>query len=126
MPKHNDLEQKALRLIVNMGSRGMLQSELWRKLSASSREGSRIAIKLERKGLIRREKELYAGRWTFRLYPKRKPVSIDSIIKCPCFMCPESSRCGAWGSITPNDCERLTEWILDLAEKEVNPKSGEK
>jgi len=124
MPKHNDLEQKALRLIVNAGSKGMLQSKLWRKLSASSREGSRIAIKLEKKGLIRRERELYAGRWTFRLYPTRQPISIDSIIDLPCFMCPEVSRCGPWSSVTPYDCEKLTEWILGYEKKEMNPNSN--
>jgi uncharacterized membrane protein len=50
MPKHNDLEQKALQIIMNYGNEGLLQSELWRKLGASSREGSRIALKLEGKG----------------------------------------------------------------------------
>jgi len=65
MPKRDDLEYKALHFIVNMGSQGVLQSDLWRKLGASSREGSRIALKLENKGLIRREKELFGGRWTY-------------------------------------------------------------
>ena len=118
MPKHNDLEHKALQYIMNVGSKGVLQSELWRKLGASSREGSRIAIKLENKGLIRRERELHNGRWTYRLYPKRQPVTIDSIIDCPCFTCPDSSRCEAWGQINPNECEKLTEWLLKLAEEE--------
>ena len=58
MPKRNDLEQKALHSVINTGYEGVLQSELWRELGASSREGSRVALKLEEKGLIRREKEL--------------------------------------------------------------------
>ena len=74
MPKRNDLEQKALHFVVNTGYQGVLQSELWRELGASSREGSRVAIKLEEKGLIRREKELEGGRWTYRLFPKRMPA----------------------------------------------------
>lgn len=121
MPRHNDLEHKALKLIVNTGNQGVLQSEMWRKLDATSREGSRIALKLENKGLIHRERELFGGRWTFRLYPKRTPASIDSITNCPCLMCPDDSRCGPWSSISPNTCERLTQWILNLAEKEMNP-----
>jgi hypothetical protein len=125
MPKRDDLEYKALHLIVNMGSQGVLQSDLWRKLGASSREGSRIALKLESKGLIRREKELFGGRWTYRLYPKRRPASINSIIDCPCLMCPNDARCEAWGAISPNECEKLTEWILSLMQKEANPSSGE-
>lgn len=124
MPRRNDLEHKALHLIADTGDQGVLQSEMWRKLDASSREGSRIAIKLENKGLIRRERELFGGRWTYRLYPKRKPASINSIIDCPCLMCPDDPRCGGWSTISPHGCEELTEWILGLVQREMNP-SGE-
>jgi hypothetical protein len=117
MPRRSNLEHKALRYIANTNEEGVLQSDLWRQLDASSREGSRIAIKLENKGLIRRERELSAGRWTYRLYPKRKPASINSIIDCPCLTCPESIRCGAYGAISPNDCEKLTEWLAKLAQR---------
>ncbi|MCW4020132.1 MAG: transcriptional regulator [Candidatus Bathyarchaeota archaeon] len=113
MPKQNDLEQKALKLIMNVGEEGLLQSEMWRKMDASSREGSRISIKLEKKGLIHRERELCNGRWTYRLYSTRQPVSITSILTCPCLICVESIRCGAGGRITPNECGVLTQWILD-------------
>jgi len=113
MPKQNDLEQKALQLIMNTRQDGLLQSDLWRKMDASSREGSRVSIKLERKGLINRERELSKGRWTYRLYSKRQPVSIDSILACPCLTCEESIRCGAGGRVSPNECDTLTEWILE-------------
>ncbi|MCW3977548.1 MAG: transcriptional regulator [Candidatus Bathyarchaeota archaeon] len=124
LPKRDDLEYKALHFIVNIGSQGVLQSNLWRKLGATSREGSRIALKLENKGLIKREKELSGGRWTYRLYPKRLPASMNSITECPCLMCPNDARCGAWGTISPNECERLTEWILGLTSREAGS-SGE-
>ncbi len=124
MPRRNDFEHKALQVIANTGDQGVLQSELWQKLDASSREGSRIAIKLENKGLIRRERELFGGRWTYRLYPKRQPASINSIVDCPCLMCSEDSRCGAWSAISPNKCENLTHWILTLTQADTNP-SGE-
>jgi hypothetical protein len=124
MPRRNELEHKALNVIVNNGNDGVLQSELWRKLDATSREGSRIALKLENKGLILREKELYDGRWTYRLYPKNKPVSLNSIIDSPCLMCPSDARCGAWNQISPNECPRLTAWIL--GEEQLDTKdSGE-
>lgn len=119
MPKRNTLENAALQLIMNAGCEGVVQSELWRELDASSREGSRIALKLERKGLILREREIYSGRWTYRLYPKRRPVSINSIVDCPCFMCPDDSRCGAWSTVTPNECEKLSQWILGLVQRET-------
>ena len=124
MPRRNELEHKALHVIVNNGNDGVLQSELWRKLDATSREGSRIALKLETKGLILREKELFEGRWTYRLFPKRKPASLNSIIDSPCLMCPNDARCGAWSPISPNVCQRMTEWILGLNQKETES-SGE-
>lgn len=124
MPRRNDLEHKVLHLIANTGNQGVLQSEMWRKLDASSREGSRISIKLENKGLIRRERELFGGRWTFRLFLKRQPASINSLVDCPCLLCPDDPRCGAWSTISPNRCEKLTKWMLDLVQRETNP-SGE-
>ncbi len=116
MPKRNDLEQKALHSVINTGYEGILQSELWRELSASSREGSRVAIKLEEKGLIRREKELQGGRWTYRLYPKRLPASIESVTDCPCLLCPDSARCDPTTAISPKNCSKLTDWVMSLGE----------
>jgi len=118
MSKRNDLEQKALQFIMNTGFDGILQSELWQKLRASSREGSRIAIKLEGKRLIRREKELRNGRWTYRLYPKRLPARIDSIADVPCLMCPDNPRCDPSSAISPQNCEKLTEWLLSISKNE--------
>jgi len=118
MSKRNDLEHKALQFIINTGFDGILQSELWRKLRASSREGSRIAIKLEGKRLIRREKELRNGRWTYRLYPKRFPARIDSIADVPCLMCPDNPKCDPSSAISPQNCEKLTEWLLSISKNE--------
>jgi len=118
MSKRNDLEHKALQFIMNTGFDGILQSELWRKLRASSREGSRIAIKLEDKRLIRREKELRNGRWTYRLYPKRLPARIDSIADVPCLMCPDNPKCDPSSAISPQNCEKLTEWLLSISKNE--------
>jgi hypothetical protein len=119
MPKRNDLEQKALQFIMNTGFGGILQSDLWRELGATSREGSRISLKLEGKGLIRREKELQEGRWTYRLFPKRLPAKIDTIIDCPCLMCAENPRCDPSGAPSPQNCERLTDWILNISQGET-------
>ncbi len=126
MPRRNELEHKALTVISNNGKEGVLQSELWRELDATSREGSRIALKLETKGLILREKELYEGRWTYRLFPKRKPASLNSIIDSPCLMCPNDQMCGAWSPISPNECPRLTAWILGIDQQQPETEdSGE-
>ncbi len=121
MPKQVDLEQKALHLIVKSGEQGLLQSDLWRSMNASSREGSRISLRLEKKGLIYRKKEIYNGRWTYRLFSMRQPVSIDSILSCPCLTCEESIRCGPGGRVSPSTCDLLTEWILESCQIKVDP-----
>jgi hypothetical protein len=115
MPKRNDLEQKALQHVMNSGFDGILQSELWHELGVSSREGSRVSLKLEGKSLIRREKELQSGRWTYRIYPKRLPASIESISDCPCLMCQEDPRCDPSSMISPQDCWKLTDWLVSIS-----------
>lgn len=117
MASRSDLEQEAFQIIVSNGEEGVLQSQLWRKLDATSREGSRIALKLKDKGLIVREKELFDGRWTYRLYPKRLPATIDSIADCPCLLCPENQRCGSSYTVSPKACKKLTEWLHYLVEE---------
>jgi len=79
-----------------------------------------VALKLEKRGIVAREKELFEGRWTYRLTAKKKPITIETIIKCPCFSCKYLGRCGKGGEPNPNQCELLTNWILeDENEKEV-------
>jgi hypothetical protein len=121
MPKRNDLEQRALQFIMNTGFNGVLQSDLWRELGGTSREGSRISLKLEDKGLIRREKELREGRWTYRIFPKRLPASIDSIADCPCLLCQEDPRCDPSSTTSPQNCDRLTDWLLAVSQGESGP-----
>jgi len=124
MPKKNDMEHKALQIITNTGGEGVLQSELWRKMNASSREGSRISIRLETKGLIHRERELHNGRWTYKLFSKKRPVSIDSILTCPCLTCSETFRCEDGGTISPDGCEKLVGWILGSSMVQADPSTG--
>ncbi|MBT5642404.1 transcription factor TFIIIC, partial [Candidatus Bathyarchaeota archaeon] len=70
-PKNNKAEQKALKLIFDTGEEGLLQSELWKLLDVSSREGSRMAKKFEEKGRVLREKVLNNGRWTYKIFSKK-------------------------------------------------------
>jgi DNA-binding MarR family transcriptional regulator len=49
-----DLTGKVFRTIISNGKDGILQSELWKELNLTSRDGSRLAIRLERRSLIRR------------------------------------------------------------------------
>src|SRR3990172_368787 len=78
------LTNKVCDIVAKYETDGMLQSELWKKLKLTSRDGSRLALKLERLGIISREKILEKGRWTYKLIIKRTPVSTESIEDAPC------------------------------------------
>ena len=111
MSGQGDLEVHALQVIMDKGSTGILQSDLWKELSASSREGSRISIKLEGKKLVRRERELNNGRWTYRVFIKRHPVNIDPIMDVPCVSCEELTKCEAESEVSPVTCRQMDKWL---------------
>jgi len=112
VPKKTDiLEQKALKLIYDAAESGLLQSELWKNLGVSSREGSRMAKKFEEKDRIVRDKILSGGRWTYRLYSKKVLVTLDTVEGCPCLICREVDKCFSGGTVTPNTCLKLSAWI---------------
>jgi len=118
--KNNNLEQKALKLVFDAGDKGILQSELWKKLGVSSREGSRMAKKFEEKDKVIREKVLNDGRWTYKLYSKKELVTLDSVKGCPCLICDEVDKCFRGGTRDPVYCMALTAWIDPRIEIEVN------
>jgi hypothetical protein len=109
------MEQDVLNMVMNAGDHGLLQSELWKIITADSREGSRAIIRLERKRLIERRKELFDGRWTYRILAKRKIPRVDSIIAIPCAFCDLETRCSQSGLVSPAKCDRLTVWLNNLA-----------
>ena len=111
MPRNNDLERKALQLIIEVGEEGILQSEMWKTLGVTSREGSRLALKFEEKGAVERKRVLHEGRWTYKLFSLSKPVTIDSIKDCPCIICEELDKCFSGGQLSPLHCLNLTIWI---------------
>jgi DNA-binding MarR family transcriptional regulator len=91
---------------------GMFQSELWKKLKLSSRDGSRLALKLERMGTINREKILEKGRWTYKLILKKTPISTHSIENAPCLVCPVEQRCSLEGEVSPRTCQLIEDWVI--------------
>jgi hypothetical protein len=112
LPRGNDLEKRALKLILDKGDEGILQRDVWRELGATSREGSRISLRLEAKNLIKRERELSNGRWTHRLVITIRRVNIDSLIDVPCMSCDNIRKCAEGGEISTSGCEILTHWLL--------------
>jgi hypothetical protein len=111
VPRNNELERKALQLIIEVGEEGILQSEMWKTLGVTSREGSRLALKFEEKGAVERKRVLHEGRWTYKLFSLSKPITIDSIKDCPCIVCEELDKCFSGGQLSPLHCLHLTVWI---------------
>ena len=99
-------------MIAGYETNGTLQSELWKKLKLSSRDGSRLALKLERMGMITREKILEKQRWTYKLIIKKIPVSTKSIEGAPCLTCPVQSKCSIDGEISPKTCQWIEDWVM--------------
>jgi len=106
-----DLTSRTYKAIVEHGMEGILQSQLWKELSLTSRDGSRLAIRLEKRGMIRRERVLENGRWTYRLFPIRMPIKTTSIRDCPCLTCELIEQCSEDGKISPKTCSSLEEWV---------------
>jgi predicted DNA-binding transcriptional regulator len=116
-----DLTSKVYKLVVEHGSDGVLQSELWKELVLTSRDGSRLAIRLERRGMIRREKVLDGGRWTYKLTPLRMPVQIRSIEEAPCLTCPYEAKCSLTGVVSPLSCPWISEWVVKEFREMLSP-----
>jgi len=106
------LIHKVCEIVVRYGTDGMLQSDLWKKLKLSSRDGSRLALKLERMEIITREKLLEKGRWTYKLIIKKTPVTTQSLEEAPCLTCPVEQKCSLEGEISPRTCQWIEDWVL--------------
>ena len=110
-----DLTSRVYKLVVERGRDGVLQSEIWKELGLTSRDGSRLAIRLERRGLIGRVKVLEEGRWTYKLTPLRFPTDMASIEKAPCIICQYESKCSVDGEISPYICPWIGPWVIEEA-----------
>jgi len=106
------LTNKVCEMLAVYEGDGVLQSELWKKLKLTSRDGSRLALKLERTGIINREKILEKGRWTYKLILKKTPISTQSIENAPCLICPVEQKCSLEGEVSPRTCQWIEEWVL--------------
>ncbi len=122
MPRKWGTEHKILETIRNARDKGIFQSELWKVINADSREGSRAILRLAKKGLIERQKELHEGRWTYRLVSKHKFSSADSILDVPCAFCDLDPKCGVSAIQIPHLCERVDRWIREKSEQQTEEK----
>ncbi len=116
------LTNKVCDILAERESDGMFQSELWKKLKLTSRDGSRLALKLERMGTITREKLLEKDRWTYKLILKKTPISTQSIENAPCLVCPVEQKCSLEGEISPRTCQLIEDWVIIEMKKPVKSK----
>ena len=107
-----DLTSRVYKLVVERGKDGVLQSEIWKELGLTSRDGSRLAIRLEKRGMIKRVKVLDDGRWTYKLTPLRLPANISSMESAPCIVCPVESKCSANSEVNPFSCPLIGPWVI--------------
>lgn len=111
------LINKVSEIVAGFEHEGILQNDLWKKLKLSSRNGSRLALKLERMGIITREKLLEKGRWTYKLLIKKTPISTKSIENAPCLVCPVEQKCVVDGEISPRNCQFIEDWVITSMKK---------
>ena len=118
-----DMEQltnKVCEILADNADSGMLQSYLWKRLKLSVRDGSRLSLRLERRGMITREKILQNGRWTYRLIIEQMPISLESIQNAPCLTCPVEQKCNVdnvYPEPSPRHCELIQEWVIIESKK---------
>ncbi len=106
------LTTRVCNIVAERGEDGMFQSELWKKLKLTSRDGSRLALKLERRGIVKREKVLENGRWTYKLRISKMPVGTQTIEAAPCLICPVESKCTIDGEVSPRTCPLIEQWVI--------------
>lgn len=119
MSKRDRLERRALEIIMNRGDEGILQSDLWKELEASSRVGSRISLNLSKKNLITRKRELSDGRWTYRVFIIIRSLDIDTISDVPCVSCADLLKCESGGEFSPDTCKIMTKWLHTFTHTEI-------
>lgn len=118
------VDKRALEIIHKSGARGgILQSELWKILNVDSKEGSKIILRLIRRGLITRREIIHNGRKTYVLSPARQEdavsisIEIDSAMDVPCFTCEYLfSECGASAKLNPASCSKMSGFLKSLRE----------
>ena len=108
------LTNKVCEIIADYGDKGVLQSELWKKLKLNTKDGARLALRLERRGLISREKLLQKGRWTYKLIIEQAPIKLESLVDSPCLTCPVEQKCdfeNAYPEPSPLHCQLIENWV---------------
>ena len=109
------ITNKVCEIVATFEDKGMFQTDLLKKLKLSSRDCSRLALRLERRGLISREKILQKGRWTYKLIIEQTPISLESLHDSPCLTCPVEQKCDVTNTYpepSPLYCQLIEDWVI--------------
>ena len=109
------ITNRVCEIVATFEDKGMLQTDLLKKLKLSGRDCSRLALRLERRGLISREKILQKGRWTYKLIIEQTPISLESLQNSPCLTCPVEQKCDVENvhpEPSPLYCQLIEDWVI--------------
>ena len=122
----SNIELSVAESIKKAGDRGILQIHLLKKMGVDNRRGARLISRLEDQGMVRKARELYGGKWTYRLTsPTIKPAMVSwGDLDCPCFFCNDSGRCGLGNVVSPSSCSFLSGWLKSFLSPVVGSKEG--
>jgi len=118
-------------LIVSAHGDGLSQRTLLDMMKLRSNQVSKIALKLERSGLVKREKALEDGRWTYILKAV-DAISLGPYESMPCITCPYEDKCRPDGIISPQICaletyqRGIAQWVLEEFEGEKKIRTMQK
>jgi hypothetical protein len=103
-------ERAALELVRETG--GIHQSDFWKELDVSSRQGSRLAERLAESGLIEREETVYDGHNTYLLRPTARDLDF-SLLMAGDMLTPFIGE----EDVDPNS-DAFSQWVMNLAYEE--------
>jgi DNA-binding Lrp family transcriptional regulator len=103
-------ERAGLELVRETG--GIHQSDFWKELDISSRQGSRIAEKLVGQELIEREETVYNGHNTYLLKPTARDLEF-SLLMAGDLLSPFIGE----EEVDPNS-DAFSQWLMNLAYEE--------
>lgn len=116
------IDRKAFEIISSHSDRGgILQSDLWRMLGVDSKEGSKVVLRLLRRGMISRKEVNHGGRKTYLLMVahhmegREIDVDIDGVMVIPCFTCEYLYlECGDSSKLNSTNCVKMSNFVKSL------------
>jgi predicted transcriptional regulator len=104
------LEDKILSTLQSSENLTMTQSGLAKTLEMTSRDISRIVVKLEKRGVVKRLQVKEGGRnsYNVKLLKKTPRIDFNDVVWCACFTCADLERCGKGQPVSPEICNKLT------------------